>query len=85
MTHADAHPPLAWQTDAACTTSDPDRWFPANGASDWVARAICADCPVAAMCLEYALDNGEEWGTWGGKNGAELKRLRVQREQERRT
>jgi WhiB family redox-sensing transcriptional regulator len=85
MTHADGHTPLAWQSEAECTQSDPDVWFPANGASDYRAKAICATCPVAAMCLEYALANGEEWGTWAGMNGAELKRLRVEREMERRT
>jgi WhiB family redox-sensing transcriptional regulator len=73
MTHADGHTPLAWQSEAECTQSD------------YRAKAICATCPVAAMCLEYALANGEEWGTWAGMNGAELKRLRVEREMERRT
>ena len=30
------------------------------------AKAICATCPVADECLQYALDAGETRGIWGG-------------------
>jgi WhiB family redox-sensing transcriptional regulator len=32
------------------------------------AKAICAQCPVRAACLEYALSQPERFGTWGGLN-----------------
>ena len=30
------------------------------------AKAICATCPHRIRCLEYALDNNEDHGIWGG-------------------
>lgn len=30
------------------------------------AQAICAQCSVQIECLEIALENGEDWGVWGG-------------------
>ena len=32
------------------------------------AKAICAQCPVRAECLDYALSRPEKYGTWGGLN-----------------
>lgn len=31
------------------------------------AKAICAECPLAAPCLEGALERREPWGVWGGR------------------
>ncbi|MGH9064923.1 MAG: WhiB family transcriptional regulator [Acidimicrobiales bacterium] len=31
------------------------------------AKAICAECPLAAPCLEGALERREPWGVWGGQ------------------
>lgn len=30
------------------------------------AKAICMECPVRAECLEWAKDNDEREGIWGG-------------------
>jgi WhiB family transcriptional regulator, redox-sensing transcriptional regulator len=30
------------------------------------AKTICARCPYAARCLEYAMENPEIQGIWGG-------------------
>jgi WhiB family redox-sensing transcriptional regulator len=30
------------------------------------AAELCAGCPVLAQCRAYALEAGEEHGTWGG-------------------
>jgi WhiB family redox-sensing transcriptional regulator len=30
------------------------------------AQAICMECEVRLACLELALDEGQEWGVWGG-------------------
>lgn len=46
----------------------PDAFFPVND-MDGVrsARAVCAGCPVAVECLEYALSQGDMChGIWGG-------------------
>ena len=31
------------------------------------AKQICSTCPVAAPCLEGALERREPWGVWGGQ------------------
>ena len=35
------------------------------------AKEICADCSVAADCLDYALQIREPHGIWGGLNESE--------------
>jgi len=39
------------------------------------AKAICAECPVRAECLDYALDIREPHGIWGGLTEAERRLL----------
>jgi WhiB family redox-sensing transcriptional regulator len=39
------------------------------------ARRICADCPVKAPCLEYALANRIDHGVWGGTSERERRRI----------
>ena len=65
-----------WMADAVCAQTDPDLFFPEAGGSSKAAKKLCADCPVKASCLAYALKNGEEHGVWGGLSGYELKALR---------
>jgi WhiB family redox-sensing transcriptional regulator len=40
---------------------------------------------VRGDCLEYALDNGEKFGIWGGMSERERRRLRRARAIERRS
>lgn len=68
---------LSWQDSAACQYVDADLWFPEQGGSTRRARRICRDCAVRAECLQYALDNEEPHGVWGGLSPEE--RLRLQR------
>jgi len=60
--------PRDWMTDAICTQTDPDRFFPDAGGGDrgLAAKRICGTCPVAAQCLQYALDNDITYGIFGG-------------------
>ena len=37
--------------------------------------AICATCPVAEACLEYAIETRQPDGIWGGLNADERHRL----------
>lgn len=64
-----------WRTLAACRGLDPDLFFAERGDTLTVrnARAVCATCPVAAECLEFAIANGETEGMWGGLCGNELR------------
>jgi len=75
---------LGWQADAACTSSDPELWFPSKGTPAATARIICNGCPVKPECLEYALDlhgiNGVQIeGIWAGTNQKERQRMLVGR------
>jgi WhiB family redox-sensing transcriptional regulator len=40
------------------------------------AKKICAGCPVRVECLEYAIENGEDKGVWGGTSERERRRMR---------
>lgn len=39
------------------------------------AKVICAKCPIAGVCLEYALVNKIEHGIWGGKTERERRTI----------
>lgn len=73
-----------WDLLAACRDApDPDLWFPISevgpGARQTAqAKAECARCPVRAECLGYALDNGLDYGIFGGLTADERRKL-VQR------
>jgi len=56
----------AWTADAMCAQTDPEAFFPDKGQSPRAAQAVCARCPVAAECLDYALEIGDRFGIWGG-------------------
>ncbi|MFZ4584680.1 MAG: WhiB family transcriptional regulator [Acidimicrobiia bacterium] len=73
-----------WQERANCYGVDPDLFFPERGASTREAKSVCGGCEVRIECLEYALDNGEKFGIWGGLSERERRRLRRQRALARR-
>ena len=58
---------------AACTTADPDLFFPEPGDTfaERRAKTICSACPVQAACLAGAIDRGEPVGVFGGLNEVE--------------
>lgn len=62
---------------AACTTTDPDLFFPESGRHDQSreARKICAGCDIMEDCLKYSLDKEEEFGVWGGAGQRERLRM----------
>ena len=70
--------------EANCLGVDPDLFFPERGASTREAKEVCRGCVVRMDCLEYALDNGEKFGIWGGLSERERRRLRRQRSQANR-
>jgi hypothetical protein len=40
-----------------------------------LAKTICGECPVQQQCLDYALDNREAFGVWGGYTERERRKL----------
>ena len=67
---------LSWQADALCAETDPEAFFPEKGGSTRDAKRICSSCEVRAECLEYALENDERFGIWGGLSERERRKLR---------
>lgn len=73
-----------WWDEANCLGVDPDLFFPERGASTREAKAVCRGCVVSDECLEYALQNSEKFGIWGGMSERERRRVRRQRALTRR-
>jgi len=69
----------SWMADAVCAQTDPDAFYPEKGDPCGPAKAVCAGCPVAAECLEYALAHDERFGVWGGTSEKERRVLRAAR------
>lgn len=62
---------------------DPELFFPAGREDSYLfraraeqAKAICDSCPVAAECLTWALETGQDAGIWGGTTPSERRALR---------
>ncbi|MDV7390081.1 WhiB family transcriptional regulator, partial [Arthrospira platensis SPKY1] len=53
-----------------------DVFFPLRGEDVRAAKAVYADCPVSAECLDDALANHEMVGIWGGTSERERRRMR---------
>jgi len=70
-----------WRHRAACRDEDPELFFPVGNSGPALvqiaeAKTVCNRCPVAAQCLAWALDSGQEYGVWGGVSEVELRALR---------
>jgi WhiB family redox-sensing transcriptional regulator len=65
----------SWMAEGRCAELPPETFFPSDGVGVNVARAICADCPKKAPCLEYALINRIDHGVWGGTSERERRRI----------
>jgi WhiB family redox-sensing transcriptional regulator len=68
-----------WWDRARCAEADPEAFFPEFGESTRQAEKVCAGCEVRAECLEYALENRELYGVWGGVPEFERHQLRQER------
>lgn len=66
---------LLWQEQAVCASTDPEMFFPEKGGSTREAKQICTRCQVRDRCLEYALQNEERFGIWGGMSERERRKI----------
>lgn len=69
-----------WWERAACRDEDPELFFPVSAIGPGArqveeAKAVCARCPVASQCLSFAMDNGLNYGIFGGLTGDERQEL----------
>lgn len=69
-----------WRHGAACRDEDPELFFPISqlgpGAQQTGrAKAVCETCPVRQECLAFAVDNGLDYGVFGGLTGDERRSL----------
>lgn len=55
-----------WMAAGRCRDHPPELVFPGDGGGVAAAQRVCATCPVAEACLDYALDHHIEHGVWGG-------------------
>jgi WhiB family transcriptional regulator, redox-sensing transcriptional regulator len=65
---------FAWVSKALCRSTDPDELF-VRGAAQHRAALICRQCAVVTECLADALDNGIEFGVWGGMTERQRRKL----------
>lgn len=74
-----------WKAEGLCRTPAAAGvdFFPKKPNPVAPAKAVCAQCPVTAECLDYALANGERFGVWGGLSERQRKGIRAARRQER--
>lgn len=71
--------PPEWFDAAACADADPDLFTPDVGVDASAAQRVCARCPVADLCLDYALTvlpSRLLFGVWGGVTERQLRRMR---------
>ncbi|SEG72767.1 WhiB family transcriptional regulator, redox-sensing transcriptional regulator [Thermomonospora echinospora] len=78
------NPDKHWTDYSACRNRgvDPELFYPINYTSPVMAeqvrsaKSVCAQCPVRAECLDWALRAGEPDGIWGGTTPEERRYLR---------
>lgn len=75
------HDETHWGERAACASHEPEMFFDPDPTE---AKKVCAGCPVAHECLEYATDIVALFGTWGGLSEAERASLKLRRRGRRR-
>ena len=70
-----------WRERAACRDEEPDLFFPRGNTGPAAmqieeAKQVCRGCDVRDQCLQWALDNDQEHGVWGGLSEDERRALR---------
>lgn len=76
----------AWRDVAACAGRDDVDFFATPDDAEEIARAkaLCAGCPVADECLDFAIETNQSDGIWGGLLPVERDAVRRRRRRELR-
>ena len=80
---------MDWVHDARCRGEDPEMFFPVGSTGPAAeqlasAKSVCFGCRVQQICLDWAMDTGQDSGIWGGLAEEERRALRRQRRREAR-
>ena len=80
---------MTWLNRAACVGEDPELFFPDGNtgpalAQTEQAKAVCRRCEVAAACLKWAIDSGQDYGVLGGTSEDERRTLKTRNTRVRR-
>lgn len=70
---------LVLREQGACVGWPTEWFFPARGSRADRARAICATCPVRALCLTSVLERRDPNGVWGGTAEKDRRPLQAMR------
>jgi len=69
---------LKWQSNGLCAQPAnleiADYFFSKVPEEKYAAKNLCFSCPVRKDCLQWALENKQIWGVWGGKDEVEIRR-----------
>ncbi len=70
-----------WQNRGACKDEDPELFFPIGTTGPAMlqteeAKDVCRRCDVREECLEWALENSQDHGVWGGLSEDERRSLK---------
>jgi WhiB family redox-sensing transcriptional regulator len=77
----------SWWELAGCRSVDPELFFPVSEIGPArrqvaTAKAVCDECPVSQLCLDYALSTRQAHGVWGGLTVEERRVLSARRDRE---
>ena len=72
--------PDDWRDQGACAGLNDDTFFPRGGGPTAErkvrhAKVICFSCPVQPECGQWAIDNREPFGVWGGVSEKERRAI----------
>ena len=59
----------------SCTPALAHLFWSREHADEQQAKALCMSCPLLLDCQTWALDEQEQWGTWGGLTATERLQL----------
>lgn len=67
-----------WHRKALCNKPEnrkyKDWFFSSDQKEKYAAKNMCYSCPVRKECIQWALENRQIWGVWGGKDELDLRR-----------
>lgn len=67
-----------WHEDAECAKPSNaefiNDFFANKPAQQHRAKKLCGECPVRKQCIQWALEEKQTWGIWGGLDYGQIRR-----------